>query len=295
MAEQKYAGRLRRRRAFNDVADLYDKARPGYPEALFDDLVTLSGVGPGARVLEIGCGTGQATLPLASRGYRVLGLEIGENLATMVRSKLSNYPQTRVLTSSFEDWPLEEGTFDLVVSATAFHWADPETRFRKSAGALRDGGSLALMWNYHEPDGSSEGFPKALGHLYRRVAPELSGRRSRRLPRRLTKALSQIRWRAGPGLARKRRPQRLDKDPDKVGAIEESGFFERPEVRVYRFGISYNAESYLWLLETYTRYMALDDVTKRRLFSAVTRLIEEDYGGRVVQGYRSEFYVARRR
>ena len=80
-----------------------------------------------------------------------------------------------------------------------------------------------------------------------------------------------------------------------MGTIEGSGFFERPEVRVYRFGISYNAQSYLWLLETYTRYMALDDVTKRRLFSAVARLIEEDYGGRVVQGYRSEFYVARRR
>jgi SAM-dependent methyltransferase len=295
VAEQQNAGRLRRRSAFNNVADLYDKARPGYPEALFDDLATLSGVGPGARVLEIGCGTGQATLPLARRGYRVLGLEIGENLAAMARSKLSDYPQTRVLTSSFEHWPLEEVTFDLVVSATSFHWADPEIRFRKSAGALRDGGSLALMWNYHEPDGSSEGFPKALGHLYRRVAPELSGRRSRRLPRRLRMGLSQIRWRVAPELAHKHRPQRLDKDPDKVGAIEGSGFFERPEVRVYCFGVGYDAEGYLWLLETYTRYMALDDVTKRRLFSAVARLIEEDYGGRVVQGYRSELYVARRR
>jgi SAM-dependent methyltransferase len=293
VAERQNAGRLRRRRAFDDVADLYDKARPGYPEALFDDLATLSGVGPGARVLEIGCGTGQATLPLARRGYRVLGLELGENLATMVRSKLPNYPQTQVLTSSFEDWPLEEGTFDLVVSATSFHWSDPEIRFRKSAGALRDGGSLALMWNYHEPDGSSGGFPKALGHLYRRMAPELSGKR--RLPRRLTMALRQIRGRVEPELAQKRGAQRLDKDPDKVGAIEGSGFFERPEVRVYRFGVSYDAESYLWLLETYTRYTALDDATKRRLFSAVARLIDEEYGGRVVQGYRSEFYVARRR
>ena len=294
MTERQNAERLRQRSVFNDVADLYDEARPGYPEALFDDLATLSGVGPGARVLEIGCGTGQATLSLARRGYRVLGLEIGEDLATIVRSKLSNYPQTRVLTSSFEEWPLEEGTFDLVVSATAFHWSDPEIRFRKSAGALRDGGSLALMWNYREPDGSSGGFRKALGHLYRRAAPELFGR-GRRLPHRLTMALRQIRWRVQPEPAQRRRPQRLDQDPDKVGAIEGSGFFERPEVRVYRFGVSYDAESYLWLLDTYARYTALDDVTKRRLFSAVARLIEEEYGGRVVQGYRSELYVARRR
>jgi len=77
VAELQNAGRLRRRSAFNDVTDLYDKACPGYPEALFDDLATLSGVGPGARVLKVGCGTGQATLPLVHRGYRVHGLEIG--------------------------------------------------------------------------------------------------------------------------------------------------------------------------------------------------------------------------
>jgi ubiquinone/menaquinone biosynthesis C-methylase UbiE len=56
------------RSTFDRTALLYDKVRPGYPEELFEDVVSLSGVPAGGRVLEVGCGTGQATLPLARRG-----------------------------------------------------------------------------------------------------------------------------------------------------------------------------------------------------------------------------------
>ena len=56
---------------FEQVPELYDRARPVYPPDVFDDVVTLAGLGEGARVLEIGCGTGQATLPLAERGFEV--------------------------------------------------------------------------------------------------------------------------------------------------------------------------------------------------------------------------------
>ena len=70
MGEQADPGRLRS--TFDAVATLYDQARPGHPERLFDDLASLSGTEPGAKVLEIGCGTAQATVPLARRGYHVL-------------------------------------------------------------------------------------------------------------------------------------------------------------------------------------------------------------------------------
>jgi SAM-dependent methyltransferase len=137
--------------------------RPGYPERLFDDLALLSGTGPGTRALEIGCGTGQATLPLARRGYLLLGVELGANLAAVARTKLADYPNARVLACSFEAWPVEQEAFDLVVSATAFHWVDPRVRHRrKSAQALRPDGSLALIWNRADPEGGSEGFLEAL-------------------------------------------------------------------------------------------------------------------------------------
>ena len=67
----------RLRVTFDGDAERYDRARPGYPAATFDDLLALTGLGPGARVLEIGCGTGQATVPLAERGCQIVAVELG--------------------------------------------------------------------------------------------------------------------------------------------------------------------------------------------------------------------------
>ena len=87
---------------FDEVAELYDRHRPGYPEALFEDLVALSGIAPAGRILEIGAGTGQATLPLARRGLRVLCLEPGAALARVARGKLAGFPRVEVLESSLQ-------------------------------------------------------------------------------------------------------------------------------------------------------------------------------------------------
>jgi SAM-dependent methyltransferase len=99
----------RLRTTFDGAALLYDQVRPGYPEELFDDMVALSRLPSGGRVLEIGCGTGQATVPLARRGYRVLCVELGENLATVARRNLVPYPRAEVQTGDFEEYPLQEG------------------------------------------------------------------------------------------------------------------------------------------------------------------------------------------
>jgi 16S rRNA A1518/A1519 N6-dimethyltransferase RsmA/KsgA/DIM1 with predicted DNA glycosylase/AP lyase activity len=85
-------------------------------------VVSLSGLPPQGRILEIGCGTDQTTEPFAHRGYRVLCIELGERLAAVARGKLAAYPPVVVCTGAFEDWPGEEGAFDLTVSAEAFHW-----------------------------------------------------------------------------------------------------------------------------------------------------------------------------
>src|SRR5919109_1585311 len=97
--EQSDRGRLRE--TFNEDAELYDRARPGYPAALFDDLAALAAVGPGCRVLEIGCGTGQATLPLAERGCAITCVELGASLAGVARRKLARFPSVRVEVAAF--------------------------------------------------------------------------------------------------------------------------------------------------------------------------------------------------
>src|SRR5215210_4149849 len=143
---------------FDEDALLYDRARPGYPAGVFDSLAEMAGLGPGARVLEIGCGTGQATVPLAERGCRIVAVELGAELAAVARRNLARFPDVEVVTGAFEDWPLPSEPFDLVLSATAFHWIDPAIRVVKSADALRPGGTLATIATYHVAGGTEPFF-----------------------------------------------------------------------------------------------------------------------------------------
>jgi len=103
---------------------------------MFDDLAAAV-VAPGARVLEIGCGTGQATVPLAERGYRIVAVELGTDMAAVARRNLAAFDAVEVVTAAYEEWPLPGEPFDVVFSATAFHWIDPAVRVSKSADALR--------------------------------------------------------------------------------------------------------------------------------------------------------------
>jgi SAM-dependent methyltransferase len=144
------AGERRRLPAtFDQAAEDYDRTRPVCPPALFDDLVALAGIGPGDQVLEIGPGTGQATVPLAGRGLAVAGIEPGPALAAIARSRLAAFPLARIETTSFEAWEPEGGPFDVVAAFNSLHWIDPALRYRKPAQLLRDGGHMvvaAIKW-----------------------------------------------------------------------------------------------------------------------------------------------------
>src|SRR6266568_479397 len=113
------ADRDRLRQTFDRAADLYHRARPDYPEELIDHLVAATALRRRDRVLEIGCGSGKATLPLARRGFRITCLELGSQLAAAARNNLSEFPDVEVVEGRFEDWPLPAKPFDLVFAATA--------------------------------------------------------------------------------------------------------------------------------------------------------------------------------
>jgi SAM-dependent methyltransferase len=102
--------RVRLSRTFDEDAELYDRARPGYPPELYDDLADLAGAGPGSRVLEVGSGTGKATVPLAGQGYRITAVEAGAHMAAVARRNLAGNAAVavEVVTAEFESWPLPE-------------------------------------------------------------------------------------------------------------------------------------------------------------------------------------------
>src|SRR5262249_50211102 len=101
------AGRRRAlsaRATFDQEPERYDGARPGYPDAVFDDLASLAALGPGSRVLELGPGTGQATVALARRGYAVVAVELGAGLAVVAARRLAGFDAVEVVNAAFEDW-----------------------------------------------------------------------------------------------------------------------------------------------------------------------------------------------
>jgi cyclopropane fatty-acyl-phospholipid synthase-like methyltransferase len=108
------------RATFDRVAEQYDDARPVAPNEVFDDLVGLAALAPGARLLEIGCGTGQATIPLAERGFEILAVELGAQLAAVARRKLAAFPRVEIVTAPFEQWDPGDARFDAVCSFNAF-------------------------------------------------------------------------------------------------------------------------------------------------------------------------------
>src|SRR6185369_16029825 len=126
-----------RRRSFDASAELYDAVRPGYPDALAEELLATAG----RRVLEIGAGTGKATVVFARHGASIVALEPGGKLAAVLRRNVAGHDVT-VEETTFEAWPIAQ-PFDLVMAAQAIHWVDPAVRYHKAAEALAPGGVVA--------------------------------------------------------------------------------------------------------------------------------------------------------
>ncbi|GAA2300756.1 methyltransferase type 11 [Streptomyces violaceusniger] len=132
---------------FNEVADLYDRVRPGYPDELFADLVDITGMDERSSVLEVGCGTGQATRSLAALGCSVTAIEPGRDMAALARQRLAVFPDVEVETSTFEEWDDRGARFDALVAASSWHWIDPSIGWRRAHDVLRPGGWMALLGN----------------------------------------------------------------------------------------------------------------------------------------------------
>ena len=133
------------RTGFDRAAEDYQRTRPVCPPRLFDDLMLASGLTGGDRVAEIGCGTGQATVPLAERGLAVTATELGPALAAVARRRLAGFPAAEVVTGSFEDWEPAQAGFDAVVAVNSLHWIAPALRYAKPHSLLRPGGALAVV------------------------------------------------------------------------------------------------------------------------------------------------------
>ena len=136
------------RTTFNEDESNYDKARPTYPNELFDDIFSYKNLSAGNNLLEIGIGTGQATTPFLNKGCSVSAVELGDKLASYCRRKFSNYSNFSIINSDFIEADFQQNSFDLIYSATAFHWIPKEQGYAKVKSLLKRDGAIALFWNH---------------------------------------------------------------------------------------------------------------------------------------------------
>ena len=134
----------RRGLSFGAVAEDYDRYRPGYPDAVVD-LAVAHARGPVERAVEIGAGTGKATVLFASRGIDVTAVEPDAAMRAVLGRQTANFA-VHAVNSTFEGLEADRlGRFDLLFSAAAFHWTDPGTRWERVAALVRPGGAVALF------------------------------------------------------------------------------------------------------------------------------------------------------
>ncbi len=257
--------RERLRQTFDRAAVLYDRVRPDYPEALFDDLIAVAGLTPGDRLLEVGCATGKATRPLARRGFRITCVELGASLAALARENLAGFG-VDVVQGQFEEWSPGE-SFSLVYAATAWHWIDPAVRYLRAWQALRPGGHLAFWAAEHVFPADGDLFFGEIQDIYDEIGEALP-----------------------PG-ARQRRPGELPDDRDEIDA---SGLFEVIAVRHYDWERVYPAEEYIELLGTFSGHLAMADWKRRRLHGEIRRRLALRRDHSVRRHWGAVLQVARR-
>jgi SAM-dependent methyltransferase len=245
-------------RTFNTVAAVYDAQRSGYPEALFDDISEMSHLEPGHGVLEIGCGTGQATAGFAARRLRVVAIDPGAALLALARQKFVEAPNVQFEIGSFEDWPLGERSFDVVAAAQSWHWIKPEVGFEKASRALSPGGHLAIFG--HTPRWSLE-IVNALQPVYLRLAPEIWGPPAEN-------------WYLPEGPI--------------SHLVAASGRFERPAHRNYTWGRQYSSETFAAYLGTRSDHLRLAKNRREALLSEVELALPNEVSAR----WETNLYVA---
>lgn len=280
--ERATAGRI-----FDRIAGLYDHARPGYPPEAVATLLRLCTGAAGGQVMEIGCGTGQLTRDLAPSGVTIVCLEPGPSLADLARRNLSGWPNVGVMTTSFEDFDGPPSSFDLVVSATAFHWIDPNLSYAKVAKLLTTGGRLALVTNTHSRNGThtDEQINEPMRRLHRRLAPEVG---DWEFP---TAGEIQERATAGGDIAAvwARVERKLSEAPT------VNHLFSPPTVMTYAWLATYDREGYLAMLASQSSYALMESASREALLARIGVLIDEHLSGTVTKEYVTVVAVAERR
>ena len=254
---------MEQRFAFDEIADVYRAARPGYPEALIEDVVSYADLKQGDKILEVGCGTGQATKSFAERNLSILAIDPGPEMLREAREVLAGFGSVDFLETSFEAWPVKQGAFRLIVAAQSWHWVSAGVRFIKAAEALASDGSLAIFGQV------PVGLPAPLLARFKDIYLRHTGK-------------------SGPPPEARYLPD----GPFKAW-FEESGMFGPVTHMGYPWKWPHTASSYTDFLRTRSEHRMLEFAKREAMLDEFAQAIDR-HGGRFTMDYETHLYIARR-
>jgi SAM-dependent methyltransferase len=245
------------RHGFDNIPDIYDRVRPRYPAAAFDEIFVR--LPPSPPIIEIGPGTGQATRDLLARGAHVLAVELGAAMAAKLQSNFRDEPGLEILVSSFEAAPVPAAAFDALFSATAYWWVSSPERMTKPVQILkRPAGLMAILDTMQVDAEADRGYFERSHAVYETHGVAPSGGYHRAPP-----------------------PDAVV--PPIVAELEQSPLYRDVELYRYRADQTYSTSQYADLVRTYSGSQAMTDHAREALIADLSGLIDAEFGGTVTK------------
>ncbi len=235
--------------SFDNIANIYKKARPGYPQEVYEEIEKHITFSTDTKILEIGAGDGKATWEMYQRwNSQVTALEPGFTLYGLLCKKFMEIETVKIVNTTFEDFIAEE-QFDCVIAASAFHWVSKEISYRKAAHILKKKGLIALFWNNFSRNDNS--IFDEIQEVYRLYYPEDVYEQD----------------------IRKTQAKKTD---ERRKELESSRFFRLISHREYAHSKTYTAKEYVELLNTFSDNSTKDTESLLAFYKEIENLIKEN-------------------
>jgi len=264
---------------YKGIASTYEEVRPSYPEKLIDDIINKTGIKYSDRLLEIGAGTGKATVQFAKKGYAIHAIELGEDMAAILKDKTIDYQNITLDVASFELWINKDNhEYDMIYCAQAFHWLDPLLKFKKCHRLLKEDGYLVLFWYNPLEDNSFK-----------------AKERQQKIDKIINKYVSN--YFVKDENIQRREHDGIYKEDERINEIEDSGVFTLVEKIEYLNETRNNADKYLKIMNSVPAFASVLDGIDDRSISNMNNEIKEvinEYGGYVSSFLNFSLYITKK-
>jgi len=236
--------------SFDVYADNYHSVRPGYPAPLFKDIKDQCEIDDTSWLLEIGAGSGIATVELAKLGSKIVAIEPGANLVAIARKQTEMFKNVEIFEGTFENFQSSD-SFDAILAFTAFHWLREEDKYQKTLNLLNDSGSLVLVWNgFFQSDSPAT---IEVNSVYHEILSDI-------YPGELNVAgVNEIAF-----STLNQREQEINQNP----------LFYPVFLRKYLISYNYDEQTYPKLLNTFPKIVEIEEQKRLKFFACISEVVK---------------------